>query len=112
MLITKYHTYKVTRTWFVKATSTQEAVSVSKQVLHSDVTAERMGAFEPELNGAVKEYHKKKANETTNWVCECGHFEVVTDNNNMGFGCDWSGALVCPNCNRSMNKEEPDAIPV
>jgi hypothetical protein len=46
--------------------------------------------------------------KTKHWVCQCGnHEDAVEDNLAVGFQ-DWSGCLVCKDCNRSMKKEEID----
>jgi hypothetical protein len=48
--------------------------------------------------------HPKKRGKI--WTCACGHkLEENPRNPAMGFQ-DWSGVLVCPECNRSMTREE------
>ena len=41
MITPKYY-YEVTRTWYVKARNINEAISKSKQILHTEVQATKM----------------------------------------------------------------------
>ena len=44
------HLYKVTRTWYLTATSCTEAISKSNQVLHQGVRARKMGEIKEDTN--------------------------------------------------------------
>jgi hypothetical protein len=47
--------------------------------------------------------HPKKEDKV--WTCACGHSLKENPRNPvMGF-YDWSGVLVCPECNRSMTRK-------
>ena len=69
--------------------------------------AEQIGPYH--LRGAVEDYHKERRRNMKGdviWECECGcQLKENPRNPAMGFE-DWSGVLICPNCNRSMRREE------